>query len=69
MAYKNAWGNARLLSGATTLALDLADLANALGKPGHRTAWRCWARSQARSLMGRLPRRTTASAAPSAAAS
>jgi len=67
VAYKNAWGNARLLSGATTLALDLADLAGALGKAAHRSAWRCWARSQARSLMGRLPRRTTASS-PDAAA-
>jgi len=43
------------------LALDLADLATVLQKTSHRAAWRCWARSQARSLMGRLPERTTAS--------
>lgn len=46
IAYENAWGSARLMTATTALAMDLADLAAAMNKYDHRTAWRCWARSQ-----------------------
>jgi hypothetical protein len=58
IAYDNAWGSSRLLTAATALAMDLADLAAAMDKYDRRQAWRCWARSQARALIGRVPGRS-----------
>ena len=58
IAYEGAWGSARLTAAATALAMELADLAAAMDKYSRRTAWRCWARSQARALVGRLPGHT-----------
>ena len=58
IAYDNAWGSSRLLTAATALALDLADLSAAMNKYDRRQAWRCWARSQARALVGRVPGRS-----------
>ena len=55
IAYENAWGSTRLTAAATALALELADLAAAMDKYSRRTAWRCWARSQARAIVGRVP--------------
>ena len=58
IAYEDAWGSARLTAAVTALAMELADLAAAMNKFNRRTAWRCWARSQARALVGRLPGRS-----------